>query len=183
MKFTDLQSNERAVLAALRASAGNCMGTDALGRAMYPTQSPADAASTLNGMRRKGLLYSMQKGPNVAYAPWSISEYGIAVFDGRPDTDPALAPKVATMCAAYGGAVQAASTLGPKMDAATKRAPTKTFIVTRADSPLWTITGDINDATRKAQNLATAEPGEAYRVYELVAVAHMPVPQAQITLL
>jgi hypothetical protein len=83
----------------------------------------------------------------------------------------------------YGGAVQAASTLGPIMDAAKKRAPTKTFIVKSSDSPLWTITGDIDDATRKAQNMATAEPGKTYRVYELVAVANMPVPQAQITLL
>lgn len=84
MKFSDLSSPARSMLAALCATATG-LDTDMLGRCASPKLQAGKAACVLLELRKKGLVYSNQKPANHTYALWRVSEYGFAVFQGRPD--------------------------------------------------------------------------------------------------
>jgi len=162
MKFSDLTSNQRAILAALAAS--NKLGTDALGRACNPKLSPPLAANVLCSMREHGLLYSHAKLPNAPYCDWVISSVGVAVFTGRPDGDVRVT----------GAPVNGTK---PTDDC------TEFLIGSEAPGSSFKLGGTQEEALTEAQRHATANPGRTYKVMRLVAVAHMPVPQAVVTLL
>lgn len=164
MKFSDLTSNMRSMLTALCAC--HHLNTEQLGNGCVPKLSPAAAANVLNELRHKGLIFSMQKPTGQAYAAWSVSEFGHDVFMGRPD-----------------GNVQASpSTQGPNMAAAKKEAVLNKFII-GAPGQNSVTEHSREDALRVAQEAATRSPGTDFKVYELIAVASLPVPTAQITLL
>ena len=89
MKFSDLSSPARSMLAALCASAPG-LDTSMLGRCASPKLQPERAAAVLLELRKKGLVYSHQKLVNQSYALWRVSAFGFAVFQGRPnDVQPA----------------------------------------------------------------------------------------------
>lgn len=159
MKFSSLTSNSRSILAALAAS--STLNTYRLGLCCTPKLDAPAAANVLCDMRKKGLIFSQQKPMNQSYAEWGISEFGYAVFAGRPDQD-----------------VQPTN-VEPQRDVSAQPAR---FVVgaTGVTSAPY---GDQESAVAAAQAEATRSPGTEYRVYKLVAVASMPVPQAQITLL
>lgn len=160
MKFSNLTSNMRSMLTALAAS--NHLNTEQLGRACMPQISAASAANVLCEMRKNGIAYSMQKPENKQYADWSITSVGKAVFEGRPDTDVRV---------------------NHVPDVADKSAYTDSKFIVGATGHVSAPCASRDDALATAQHRATEEPGKAFRVYELIAVANMPVPQAQITLL
>lgn len=166
MKFTDLTPAQRSMLAALCATSGVGLQTDRLGMCVSPRQfCPSDAASSLLGMRKLGLVYSNQKTANQVYAIWKASEYGLAVFMGRPADVPVL---------------NAGQTSSSQVGHTTPQRKTIIFCPGLAiDFTARTRKGAIEEA----QRLATANPGRIYGVYEQVAEASMPVPQAQVTLL
>lgn len=92
MKFSDLSSAARSMLAALRST--NYLTTDRLGAACTPKLLGSSAASVLLELRKKGLVFSHQKTQGETYCKWAISDLGIRVFDGRPDdVDTAPAPQ------------------------------------------------------------------------------------------
>lgn len=166
MKFSQLTSNMRSMIAALAASSN--LTTDQLGRACSPHINAQQASSTLLELRKHGLAYSMQKPTGTTYASWAITSVGMAVFEGRPDGDVRASelPQV--------GQAQCTNAAAP----ATKR-----YMVSETGGVGTFMTGDRADVLAEAQRRATAKPGAEYNVYERIAVAHMPVPQAQITLL
>lgn len=82
MKFTDLTSAQRSMLTML--CTGQTFSTEELGRGTVPKFKPDQAASSLLGMRDLGLVFSNQKPANQQYAMWKASQYGRAVFEGRP---------------------------------------------------------------------------------------------------
>lgn len=165
MKFTDLPPSNRSILAALCAAGAAGLRTDALGRCTSPRHhTPQEAANLLNNLRQLGLVYSQQKPDNQSYALWKASEYGLAVFMGRPaDVQP---ERTVTSSVPTCGAV-----------------PTKRFIISEAGGLGHVATCTREEALDAAQSKATSKPGTVFRVYEQVAEAHMPVPQAMITLL
>ena len=168
MKFSGLNSNMRSMLTALCAS--STLNTEQLGNGCVPKLTAQQAANTLNEMRAVGLVYSMQKPESRQYASWAVNAVGKAVFMGRPDGDVVLqtvpASDAQAQCSPAPGA-----------------APTKRFIVSAQGGTLTVLNVTREYALAEAQRLATAAPGTDYRVYEQIATAHMPVPQAQITLL
>lgn len=171
MKFTDLTSNSRSMLTALCASVGTGLDTAELSRCTTPRKLDcAQTACVLLEMRKQGLVYSNQKPLGKSYALWEASDYGLAVFTGRHDTDVPAPSTAASACAA------------PTIGYTTAKL-VKAYIVRSNDGSSYIADGIRADALSKAQNMATAEPGREYKVYELIAVAHMPVPQAQITML
>lgn len=158
MKFSDLTPTHRSILAAL--VNGGPQSTDRLAR-VIGTSSAQLAATTLCQLRTIGLIYSREKG-NDTYATWVANDIGLAVFNNRPADVPA--PAIEAQCASNDEAAD------------------------------WIIYEEgmgsvrVNDSLRhavlsKAQSRATAKPGTVFTVYRAVAVAAMPVPQAQITLL
>lgn len=171
MKFTDLPPTNRSILAALCAAGAAGLRTDALGRCTSPRHStPQEAANLLNNLRQLGLVYSQQKPDNQSYALWKASEYGVAVFMSRPDEVPApgaaasVATSIANGCAQSNGSA-------------------KSFLIVRPTGGCEEYRGTREQALAQAQTGATKNPGTEYSVYEIIGVAHMPVPQAQITLL
>lgn len=163
MKFSQLTSNMRSMVAALAAS--NHLNTDQLGKACSPQINAQQASSTLLELRKQGLVYSMQKPTGTAYASWAITSVGMAVFEGRPDGDVVLTNVPVNNGQAYSPVK-----------------PAKQFVIKSASSVLLPEC-DRDIALAKAQQAATNNPGVEYNVYERIAIAHMPVPQAQITLL
>jgi hypothetical protein len=161
MKFSDLNPRMRSMIAALNST--NHMNTAELGHACLPQIDAQSAANMLNELRGNGLVFSMQKPESQKYANWAITTVGRAVFMGRPDGDVVL---------------QAAGTTVVASATAKKR-----FIIGTEGGTLDVISGSRDYALAEAQRRATAKPGGVYRVYEQIAEAHMPVPQAQITLL
>lgn len=167
MKFTDLTSNSRSMLAALCA-VGTGMHTDALGRAATPKLPADSAASVLLDLRKKGLVYSNQKPTGHAYALWKASEYGMAVFMSRPDEVPA--PGTMSTCAAPDrGCAEASRPLRLRK---------------------WMIyPGGLQfQGTEEAlaaylASRAEQVPGTTYMAYVLHSEAVLPVPKAQFTLL
>lgn len=165
MKFTDLPPTNRSILAALCAAGAAGLRTDALGRCTSPRHStPQEAANLLNNLRQLGLVYSQQKPDNQSYALWKASEYGVAVFMSRPDE---VAPPAKSQVA----------------EAACASEPVKNYIISSPGGADHHARGIRADALAKAQSMATADAGREYSVYEIIGLAHMPVPQAQITLL
>lgn len=170
MKFTDLPPTHRSILAALCAVGNASLRTDALGRCTSPRHStPQEAANLLNNLRQLGLVYSQQKPDNQLYALWKASEYGVAVFMGRPDEVPLGAAASAQTSIANGCAQPSGSA--------------KSFLIVRPTGGCEEYRGTREQALAQAQAGATKNPGTEYSVYEIIGVAHMPVPQAQITLL
>lgn len=175
MKFSDLTSAQRSILTALRSTSS--LNTERLGLACVPQNSPTGAAGVLVEMRTKGLVHSIQKPESQRFALWCITEYGMAVFDGRPDTDPALAPMAVVTAASP-------PTPDPKVDVAAKSEPVKSFLLFKNRSMEGQLTATTREAALdEAQQRATASPGNIYTVFEEVARAELPKPQAQITLL
>lgn len=166
MKFSQLTSNMRSMIAALAASSH--LDTDQLGRACSPKLNAQQAASTLLELRKHGLAYSMQKPTGTAYASWAITSVGMAVFEGRPDSD-----------------VRVTSVASPTADvqACAPSPAGKRYVLSVAGGVGSFMHGVREDVLELAQRKATEQPGKEYHVYEQIAVAHMPVPQAQITLL
>lgn len=159
MKFSNLTSNMRSMLTALAAS--NHLNTEQLGNGCVPKLNGQQAANVLIELRQKGIVYSMQKPDTQRFALWSATEFGKAVFMGRPDTD--VQPT----------AVQ------PQAYASAKSG--KFIVGATGHSSVPCV--DRDSALSLAQRNATDLPGTDFKVYELIAVANMPVPQAQITLL
>lgn len=175
MKFTDLTSNQRSMLAALCA-VGTGMHTDALGRATTPKLPADSAASVLLDLRKKGLVYSNQKPTGHAYALWKASEYGMKVFQGRPDTDVQANSDVMRGVAS---AVEAS-----KVASGCKEAPHPLRL------RLWMIypgglqfQGTEEALAAQLAHCAEKAPGTKYLAYVLHSEAVLPVPKAQITLL
>lgn len=79
MKFSQLTSPQRSALSALC----NCgpLRTDKLAKSM--SLDPAGAANSLCSLRKIGLVFSKEKG-HQSYAEWEATEFGRALFDGRP---------------------------------------------------------------------------------------------------
>lgn len=94
MKFTDLTGPQRSILAMLATS--SVFDTKQLGNGVTPKHDAQSAAHLLMQMRELGLIFSSQKLPNQPYAHWRISEYGKAVFEGRPSEDVAPAKPAGT---------------------------------------------------------------------------------------
>ena len=169
MKFSDLTANMRSMISALNST--NHLNTEELGRACTPAKlSAQSAANVLNELRGTGLVYSMQKPESQQYAKWAITSVGRAVFMGRPDGDVVLQTVPAT---------NAQAPCSPAKDAA----PIKRYMVSETAGVGTFMTGERDDVLAEAQRRATAKPGTQFNVYERIATAHMPVPQAQITLL
>ena len=166
MKFSDLNSNMRSMLTALCAS--STLNTEQLGNGCVPKLTAQQAANVLNEMRAVGLVYSMQKPESRQYASWAVNSVGKAMFMGRPDGDVVLqtVPASDAQCS-------------PAKDAA----PVKRFIIGERSGTLVVVHGTRDEVLAEAQRRATIKAGAEYNVYEQIATAHMPVPQAQITLL
>jgi hypothetical protein len=161
MKFTDLTSNMRSMLTALCASSH--LNTEQLGNGCVPKLNGQQAANVLIELRQKGVVYSMQKPDTQRFALWAVTEFGKAVFMGRPDTDVQPAQK--------------------QPDVADKVAYVAGKFIVGATGHTSIPCADKPTALRLAQVNATDMPGTDFKVYELIAVANMPVPQAQITLM
>lgn len=164
MKFTDLTSNQRSMLAALCA-VGTGIHTDRLGLGCTPKLSPERAASVLLELRQNGLVYSNQKPTGHAYALWKASEYGLAVFMSRPDE-----------VAAPGAAANEASSASGCAQSPRLR--------------LWMIypgalqyQGTEEALAAQLAYCAEKAPGTKYMAYVLHSEAVLPVPKAQVTLL
>lgn len=171
MKFTDLPPTQRSILAALCAAGAAGLRTDALGRCTSPRHStPQEAANLLNNLRQLGLVYSQQKPDTQSYALWKVSEYGVAVFVSRPDEVPAPGAAASVAASIANGCAQSEPAV-------------KNYIIRGQGGVDHHARGIRADALAKAQNMATVDAGREYSVYEIIGVAHMPVPQAQITLL
>ena len=166
MKFSDLNSNMRSMLTALCAS--STLNTEQLGNGCVPKLTAQQAANTLNEMRAAGLVYSMQKPESRQYASWAVNSVGKAMFTGRPDGNVVLqtVPASDSQCS-------------PAKDTA----PERRFILGEKGGTLVVVHGTREKVLEEAQRRATVNAGTEYNVYEQIAVAHMPVPQAQITLL
>ncbi|QJD54784.1 hypothetical protein PssvBMR6_gp16 [Pseudomonas phage MR6] len=82
MKFTDLSSHQRSMLAML--CTGQPFNTEQLGRGCSPRRGPSTAAEHLLRMRDAGLVFSSQKGPGETYCSWKATTYGKSVFESRP---------------------------------------------------------------------------------------------------
>lgn len=162
MKFSDLTSNQRSIIAALAASSS--LRTDALGRCCVPRLDGPGAANVLCSLRELGLIYSHQKPTSQTYADWKISQVGMAVFTARPDGDVVVRT-----------AGEPVNTAGPAVE--------RHDFVIQGPNGSTKLTGTSEEALTAAQHRATIEPGSEYKVFRLVAVAHMPVPQAVVTLL
>lgn len=163
MKFTDLTSSSRSLLAALCAAGAAGLRTDALGRCITPRRAtPPEAADMLNSMRQLGLVYSQQKAPNAAYSLWKASEYGMAVFMGRPEDVPATE-------VSQGG------------DTEDRKPPRPRLWMVYPGSMQFRGTEDALAAT--LAKCAEESPGTKYLAYVLHSEAVLPVPKAQITLL
>lgn len=166
MKFTDLTSSQRSMLAALCA-VGTGMHTDALGRATTP-KLPADcAASVLLDLRKKGLVYSNQKPSGHAYALWKASEYGLAVFMSRPDDVPAEST-ITCITPTNGGAEAPRS---PRL---------RQWMIYPGGLQFQ---GTEEALAEQLAHCAEKAPGTKYLAYVLHSEAVLPVPKAQITLL
>jgi hypothetical protein len=83
MKFTDLAAQQRSMLTML--CTGQTFDTAQLGRGCNPRQDAQRAAQILMNMREQGLVFSSQKTAVQTYASWRASDYGKAVFAGRPE--------------------------------------------------------------------------------------------------
>lgn len=164
MKFTDLTSSQRSMLAALCACNGLGLNTEALGRAATPKMDATSAASSLLHLRTAGLVYSNQKPTGQAYALWKASEYGLAVFMGRPADVQAAQAEPAT-------AAEMVAPAGYKLHSYMIYPGAIGYQGTEQ-----TMLGEL-------AKLAESNPGKQYMAYRKVADAVLPVPQAQITLL
>lgn len=82
MKFSQLNARHRTALANLT----NCgsQRTDKLAKAMGISDM-SKAAHELCAMRSMGLIYSKERVAGAQYASWTVTDYGTAVFDNRPD--------------------------------------------------------------------------------------------------
>ena len=109
MKFCKLQARQRTALANLT----NCgsQNTDKLAKAMGISDM-RDAAHMLCAMRSMGLIYSKERAAGAQYASWTVTDYGTAVFDNRPDGVSAeRADKVAAFAKAYNAGLDAVTQL------------------------------------------------------------------------
>lgn len=172
MKFSDLSSAARSMLAALRST--NYLTTDRLGAGCTPKLLPVSAAAVLLELRKKGLVFSHQKTQGETYCKWAISDLGIRVFDGRPhDVEPvAQAPEQA--------------------EPARKEPSATVYMVVRADGKPdagWVTSTDADTLVRGVQQYLTSHPGHAEltvieQTVRRVAVITAPAkPEAQIHLL
>jgi hypothetical protein len=87
MKFSQLTSAQRSALSVL-CNVGPTR-TDKLARSMQFDN--AGAANSLCGLRKIGLVFSKERGAH-SYAEWEVTEFGRALFDGRPLTVEPVTP-------------------------------------------------------------------------------------------
>lgn len=182
MKFTNLTSNSRSMLAALCASGSAGLDTAHLGRCASPKLDGAQAASVLLDMRKKGLVYSNQKPQGQAYALWKASEFGLAVFQGRPhDVLPSDVVELA-------GQPSISDLIQQGMESNRKAAPSpdrdRCYIISCPTETLTrNVVGTRDHVLAVAQSLAEANQGKSYVVYEQIATVLLAKPVASITLL
>lgn len=95
MKFSQLNARHRTALANLT----NCgsQRTDKLAKAMGISDM-SKAAHELCAMRSMGLIYSKERVAGAQYASWTVTDYGTAVFDNRPD-GVIVGPRIQDACA------------------------------------------------------------------------------------
>lgn len=150
MKFAQLTSAQRSAVSVL-CNVGPTR-TDKLGVSM--NMQPAQASTALCALRKIGLVFSKERNGH-SYAEWEITEFGRALFDGRPVD------------------VQPVTPAAPGL--ITKFAVVKNFQIDG--------TGTKEQAVLAAEAAALRD-GAVYTVIGLVAQVTPPEqPRAQITLL
>lgn len=174
MKFSDLPSIQRTLLAALATAQGATLTTDRLAACLTGAErgNCQAAAHRLCAMRDAGLIFSHQKKANETYCRWQISLLGLALFEGRPDGNVVMVPAGAEVV----GTEEA-------RDKRPAEAQGKLYrVVDNVGTSVESfVTDDEAEALAVLSRTAEAAPGHEFRLVTTVAVALLPKPQATIT--
>lgn len=171
MKFSDLNSLQRSLLAALASAVGSTLHTGQL--AGYCGNDAQKAAHQLCALRDAGLIFSHQKPAGQQYAKWQISLVGMAVFEGRPDGEVLLVPA---------GAQEAVRSAALAQDEPKIKEFKVYALYASGTAKLVCRVEDTEEgALAVLARVSTENPGTTFELRTAIATAHLPKPQATIT--